>query len=86
MLNLLSFTLWLLYLAIFCWYLAILLKAWSLTSSKQSRFSFNWLSLLCSSKNSFLRLVSPISTGMTASVPYVRLKGVSPVRVLAVVL
>ena len=31
-------------------------------------------------------LVSPTSTGMTASVPYVKLNGVSPIGVRAVVL
>ena len=69
MLNLFRFTLWLSYSAIFYWYLVILWKAQSLTSSRHSRLSFNWSSLLCSSKNSLLRLVIPISTRMTAFVP-----------------
>ena len=58
----------------------------SVSASRQSKFSFNWSSLLCSSKNFVLRLVSPTSTGMIASVPQVRLKGVSPVGIRVVVL
>ena len=59
------------------------MEAFSLTSSRQSRLIRKWSLLLSSWNTSRLVLVTPTSTGIMASVPYVSLKGVSPVGVLA---
>ena len=82
----LSFTLLLQYSTIFCQYFVILLEAFSLTSSRQSRLIHSWSSLFSSWNISHLILVIPTSTGITTSMPQVSLKGVSLVGVLAVVL
>ncbi|GKV48589.1 hypothetical protein SLEP1_g55387 [Rubroshorea leprosula] len=57
----------------------------SLTSSTRSRFSLKSYSLLSSSWRSDLSNGSLTSTRMTASAPYARLNGVSPVAELGVV-
>uniref|UniRef100_A0A2N9F125 Integrase catalytic domain-containing protein n=1 Tax=Fagus sylvatica TaxID=28930 RepID=A0A2N9F125_FAGSY len=64
---------------------AILRTALSLVSSRRSRFKRSCPSFSSSLWKVVLRVVNPISTGITASVPKVSLKGVYFVGVLTVV-
>jgi hypothetical protein len=72
--------------AIFSWYLFILASAVSLTSLIKSRLRRSCSSFYCSSYVEVRNVVSPISTGTTASLPNVIRNGVSPVGILTVVL
>ena len=67
-------------------YFAVLCSASVLTSSIRSRFKWSCSSLSLSWYVITLWLAMCTSAGMTASLPYANLKGVSPVGVLTIVL
>ena len=81
-LNLLTFTFLLQYLAIAPLYFSICLKASSLTQSIKSKLLLSSWWFLCSSYALTRMFVSHTSTGMTTLVSNVNLNGVSPLVLL----
>ena len=86
MLNLLTFTFLLQYLAIVALYFSICFEASSLTSSIRSKLLLSSQWFLYSSYALTRMFVNPISTGMTTLVLNVSLNGVSSIGTLVVVL
>ena len=77
-LNICGFTRWLCKLANLCWYEVIRTAAASRSSSTVSRSLIT--ALVFASSRIFIQMVGiPISVGMIASIPYVRVNGDSPV-------